>query len=358
MSTADSSWGWKPVAHDDLFARAYHTCTVVQGKLFVFGGVKTEGPKAVPLADVVVFDAAQQSVEQVAENSRHGRSHHDAAALGGRCLCIVGGWDGTKRVSSVFSFDTESKVWDTWSEGASNDPPVGLSSHTCTKVSDHELRVVGREGGLRTQRRYASVYTLRVNAKTKTYWYKEEPSRTASRSGHCAMLLHSKGRDGKDAGYNLLVFGGRDSSDVEMAGHWGKDKMHVDTIHAPKLTEQLSYLVASNGTSREAPKGLRHHSCTMVGPFAVVFGGETLSKGRDAICNDLYIYDTRSSPPTWFHFPSTDRRQKRIGHRTCLLNDTLYLVGGFGADGKTPCPEICTLDITQRTEKEEKESTT
>lgn len=66
-------------------------------------------------------------------------------------------------------------------------------------------------------------------------------------------------------------------------------------MHAPKLTAQLSRLVGSGRGSPQAPKGLRHQSCSVVGPFAVVFGGETLAKGRDAVCNDLYIYDTSTS---------------------------------------------------------------
>ncbi|CAM5175207.1 unnamed protein product, partial [Eretmochelys imbricata] len=55
----------------------------------------------------------------------------------------------------------------------------------------------------------------------------------------------------------------------------------------------------------------------------------------------------RCSPPSWSRFPCSDRGQKRVGHRTCLWNDKLYLVGGFGPDGKTPCPEICVLEIPQ-----------
>uniref|UniRef100_A0A670ZHB6 Kelch domain containing 9 n=1 Tax=Pseudonaja textilis TaxID=8673 RepID=A0A670ZHB6_PSETE len=108
---------------------------------------------------------------------------------------------------------------------------------------------------------------------------------------------------------------------------------------------QLSRLVGTEKGSQQGPKGLRHHSCTVVAPFAVIFGGETLARGRDAICNDLYIYDARASPASWFRFPSSSHAQKRCGHRTCLWNDKLYLVGGFGADGKTPCPEICSLRI-------------
>lgn len=64
---------------------------------------------------------------------------------------------------------------------------------------------------------------------------------------------------------------------------------------APLLTEQLSKLVSSGQGSRHGPRGLRHHSCSVVGPFAVLFGGETLTRARDTICNDLYIYDARES---------------------------------------------------------------
>lgn len=64
------------------------------------------------------------------------------------------------------------------------------------------------------------------------------------------------------------------------------------SAHAPGLTEQLSRLVSSEKGSWKAPKGLRHQSCTVVGPFAVIFGGETLAHSRDSVCNDLYIYDT------------------------------------------------------------------
>ncbi|KAM4690910.1 kelch domain-containing protein 9 [Rhinophrynus dorsalis] len=347
MASACSVWTWTPVAQDEMFARAYHTCAAIKDKLYIVGGVTSAEPKDVPLGDVVTFDPEQKTTERTKDDSSFRRSHHDAVVLGERWLCVAGGWDGSRRVSTVFSYDTRKGEWALWSEGPTNNPPVGLSSHTCTKISDHELRVIGREGGLRTQRRYASVYTLRVNALTKTYWYKEEESRTTSRSGHSAVLLPSDTRHGKKAGYLLHVFGGRDSSTVDIAGEWNKDKIQLSTIHCPKLTEQLSRLVAMEGIAQTAPKGLRHQSCSVVGPFVVVYGGETLTKCRDAICNDLYVYDTRCSPPCWFHFPGSDRRQKRVGHRTCLLNDRLYLVGGFGPDGKTPCPEICILDIPQ-----------
>lgn len=54
---------------------------------------------------------------------------------------------------------------------------------------------------------------------------------------------------------------------------------------------------------------------------------------------------TGTSPALWFRFPCADRALKRVGHRTCLWNDQLYLVGGFGEDGTTASPQVCTLDL-------------
>ena len=64
---------------------------------------------------------------------------------------------------------------------------------------------------------------------------------------------------------------------------------------APRWMEQLARLVSSGQGVQQGPQSLRHHSCSVVGPFAVLFGGETLTRARDTICNDLYIYDTRES---------------------------------------------------------------
>uniref|UniRef100_A0A8C5W8N5 Kelch domain containing 9 n=1 Tax=Leptobrachium leishanense TaxID=445787 RepID=A0A8C5W8N5_9ANUR len=346
MASSQPLWTWKAVAQDELFACAYHTCTVIRDKMYIFGGVKTDNPKDSPLGHLVTFDPKHKVVWSSSHQDVFKRSHHDALELGDRWLCVVGGWDGSRRVSSVFTYDTEKEEWALWEEGPTNNPPVGLSSHTCTKISDYEVRVIGREGGLRMQRRYASVYTLRVNASTRKYCYKEEESRTASRSGHAAVLLTSNSTSPKKNDYSLYVFGGRESSSFDVAGHWSKDKIQVKAGTCPKLTEQLARLVNTAGISHAAPKSLKHHSNSIVGPFVVVFGGEILSKSRDAVSNDLYIFDTRCSPPSWSHFPSSHNRLKRVGHRTCLINDQLYLVGGFGADGKTPCSEICVLDFS------------
>ncbi|KAM8999904.1 kelch domain-containing protein 9 isoform X1 [Sarcophilus harrisii] len=335
-------WVWRPVAHDRLLARAFHSCTVLRGRLYVVGGLSFGGARE-PLGDAVMFDPAAGRTTRTGGPGGPRRSHHDAVSVGDRWLCVVGGWDGSRRVAAVAALDAERGAWEAWSAAPDSCAPAGLSSHTCTRLSDHELRVAGREGGTRTQRRYGSVYTLRVDPPARTYSYREEGCHTASRSGHSAALFRT---GGPRPGHQLLLFGGCNSPAPEVAGHWGPGHIQEEPVVASQLTEQLSRLVRRERGSAEGPRGLRHHSCSVVGPFAVLFGGETLTRARDTICNDLYIYDSRKSTRPWFHLPCEDRNMKRVGHRTCLWNNQLYLVGGFGEDDRTPCPNVYTLELS------------
>uniref|UniRef100_A0A8C6FSN7 Kelch domain-containing protein 9 n=1 Tax=Moschus moschiferus TaxID=68415 RepID=A0A8C6FSN7_MOSMO len=216
-----SGWTWRPVARDPLLARAFHSCTELRGRFYLVGGLLAGGARE-PSSETVVFDPAAGQAVRVAAPGGPRRSHHDAAPLGGRWLCVVGGWDGSRRLATVTALDADRGEWEAWTAGSGSCPPAGLSSHTCTRISDRELRVAGREGGTRTQRRYGSIYTLRLDPGTRTYCYKEEGCHTVSRSGHCAALLQSPG---PHPGHQLLLFGGCNSAEPEVAGQWSHGKI-------------------------------------------------------------------------------------------------------------------------------------
>ncbi|XP_045154432.1 kelch domain-containing protein 9 isoform X2 [Echinops telfairi] len=290
-----SGWAWRPVARDALLARAFCSCSELRGRFYLVGGLLDGGAKE-PSSDTVAFDPARGQAVRVEAQGGLRRSHHDAAPVGGRWLCVVGGWDGSRRLAAVVALDTERGMWEAWTAAPGNCPPAGLSSHTCTRLSDRELRVAGREGGTRTQRRYGSIFTLKLDLGARTYCYKEEGCHTTSRSGHCAALLPTAGAH---PGHQLLLFGGCNSADAEVAGQWSYGKITEDPPVAPHLMEQLARLVSTGQGSWQGPRGLRHHSCSVVGPFAVLFGGETLTRARDTICNDLYIYDAREPAFSW-----------------------------------------------------------
>ena len=80
---------------------------------------------------------------------------------------------------------------------------MGLSSHTATAVNDETVIVVGREGGVREQRRFGDVFLLRVDFERKSYFYEEAPFKIDSRSGHTAAVLSSS-----VTGEALMIFGG------------------------------------------------------------------------------------------------------------------------------------------------------
>ncbi|KAM6219350.1 kelch domain-containing protein 9 isoform 2-T2 [Rhynchocyon petersi] len=216
-----SGWTWRPVARDALLARAFHSCTELRGRFYLVGGLLAGGARE-PSSDAVAFDPAGGQAVRVDARGGPRRSHHDAAPVGGRWLCVVGGWDGSRRVATVAALDAELGEWEAWTAAPGNCPPAGLSSHTCTRLSDRELRVAGREGGARTQRRYGSIYTLKLDSRAHTYCYKEEGCHTASRSGHCAALLPTPG---PHPGHQLLLFGGCNSAEPEVAGQWSYGKI-------------------------------------------------------------------------------------------------------------------------------------
>lgn len=162
------SWTWRPVARDALLARGFHSLTELRGRFYLVGGLLA-GESLEPSGDTVVFDPALGQATRLGSPGSPARSHHDAAAVEGRWLCVVGGWDGARRLATVAALDLESERWETWTPAPASQSPAGLSSHTCTRVSEREVRVTGREGGTRTQRRYGSVFTLRLDPVARTY---------------------------------------------------------------------------------------------------------------------------------------------------------------------------------------------
>ncbi|XP_048381382.2 kelch domain-containing protein 9-like [Stegostoma tigrinum] len=340
-SDAEDGWAWKRVGSSELLARAFHSANLVGGKLLVFGGTRSADPRDPPLGDLLVLEPLGLAVERVVSGGP-ARSHHAAVTLHDRWLVVVGGWDGKRRLADVHSFDlAPGGGWRELSQAVGNQAPVGLSGHTCTKLSDHEVLVLGREGGVHTQRRFASIFSLHINTYSHTYWYKECESRTASRSGHTAILTQAHGH--RATQYQLLVFGGRNSAEMEPVEIWTEGGVRPEHVHAPGLVEHLRSLISSGTATSRRPGALRHHSMTLVGPFAVLYGGECFSKTTDAVCNDLFIYDTRSPGATWYHISNRDPQMKRFGHRVVLTANRLCLIGGRGQDGRSCSSHIYTL---------------
>ncbi|XP_069797261.1 kelch domain-containing protein 9-like isoform X2 [Narcine bancroftii] len=285
----EARWSWRRVGSSALLARAFHSADLVGDKLVVYGGRGSADPQERPLSNAVVLGAGLLEVEGVVPDGPP-RSHHGTAVMQGRWLLAVGGWDGRRRLAGLQALDlggSSPPSWRLLEPEVGSQQPAGLSGHSVTKLSEQRLWVVGREGGVRTQRRFSSIFQLHVNIQRGSYRYKEQASHSDSRSGHTAILCQN-GRN-----FQLLLLGGRNTPFFQLAGQWGEGEIKDRPPSAPRLVERLSSLIADRLVTPSIPRARRHHCMVQVGPFVVLHGGECFNKTFDTVCSDLYIYDTR-----------------------------------------------------------------
>lgn len=78
------------------------------------------------------------------------------------------------------------------------------------------------------KRQYSTYILKKTQLRPDFHSYKEEGYHTVSRSGHCAALLRSPG---PHPGHQLLLFGGCNSAEAEVAGRWSHGKIKVLSAH-------------------------------------------------------------------------------------------------------------------------------
>lgn len=325
--------------------RAYHSCSVVGNCLFVFGGI---GDDKTVLNTMDRYDAESGSwsrvesvtasvsstVPKVSRTFPKGTlcdapslSHHTATVIKNRYIVIIGGWNGKKRVAEVYCFDTSNTTWRHIPE--SGEVPVGLSSHTATLVSPKDILIVGREGGVRTQRRFAGAFNLDI----ETGRYTEAPFHTASRSGHTSNLMHIK----SSKELYLFIFGGRKSGGYELLGRWTHKESDNTALTVSKVEKLLSHC-----SKCDEPEGRQHCRCVEIGlRYLMFYGGEKWSGVRENVTNEAYLLDTQTM--TWYGVPVNDDIPKLVGHTVCVLNDKLMVFGGNFQN--KPCNILFSVDF-------------
>jgi len=114
--------------------RAYHTTTRVGTSLYVFGGqAEKRGGTSGILGDMPVFDLVRMTWEACDARGKQPRPRywHTATLLDAK-LFIFGGYSGTKSLSDVHILDTEAMLWS--QPAIFGDIPPALSNHSCTLV--------------------------------------------------------------------------------------------------------------------------------------------------------------------------------------------------------------------------------
>lgn len=309
--------------------RAYHSCSVVGNILFVFGGAGEDKTvlnsmdrcdiESDSWSKVETVPGSSSTVPKASRSFPKGTlcdapslSHHTATVVKDRYIITIGGWNGKKRVSDVHCFDTSNSTWRRIN--VSGDVPVGLSSHTATLVSPKDILIVGREGGVRTQRRFSGAFNLDV----ETGRYTEAPFHTASRSGHTSNLIHV--RTSKE--FHLLIFGGRKSGGYELLGGWTHKETQSQGMTTLEVKKLLSHCVAC-----QEPDGRQHCQCIEIGNrYLMFYGGEKWSGVRENVTNEAYLLDTQNM--IWYNIPVNENIPKLVGHTMCVVMDKVMVFGG------------------------------
>jgi len=313
MATAEDQAAQLDVLSPAGPSLAYHVGWIADGALYVHGGIDKVGSKS-PSCRLHRFDFDEGTWSEVRVAGAPTLSHHACVVVSGRFVVIVGGWTGHERTADVHVFDMVSSRWSTprtmgFPTGA------GLSSHATALLASGNILVVGREGSLRMQRKFGSVFLLRGDpalGSSGVFAYSEFPLTTASRSGHSVHV----------AGSTLIMVGGRDDQITEThAVEKGCDEAKCQTML------QLSQRIAR--TSSKPLNGRKQHASTY--SFGVIFvhGGWTFDgKTRDPV-GQMYALLVKSN--RWVSLGESGVR--RAGHICCCDGRRVVLHGGEGARG-------------------------
>jgi len=308
-----------------------HICVISGRRLFIHGGKSSADPSAKDVKnDFWIFHLDENRWEDLTDGHSPYLSQHCGVASednssGQPRLFLIGGWDGRRRTSDLYSFRTDTLTWEKWSTSGF---PVGAglssfavvpivsagtkktstmvsnsmsSKFTSSQQTQHPMSeevffVCGREGGLRTQRKSGNTYLLRCDTQKQQSAYVPNPRGTASRSGHSATgLSHSS---------QIVLIGGRDDALTEIVvglkprpcrGGGGRGG-GGDVCGASDFLQRIK----SRTSMSKAPPPRHRHVAVPIGNDAIlIHGGETFDGKSKTAVADLFL--------VWFEVSSKDK---------------------------------------------------
>ena len=238
-------------------------------------------------------------------------SHHCAVSLHERYIMLIGGWNGRVRLSDVFVYDTAEEKWIQVRTQGFN-AGAGLSSHAAVVLSNNDILVIGREGGLRMQRRSGNAFLLRGDMKSRSFTYTEQAMGVSSRSGHTAHILLSR----------LVIYGGRGDKAIEI--HDGYRSSSSQHHRSASFVDKLVAKKEDLKTVTKPPCGRKHHIAVAGREALLIHGGETFDgKSREPV-GEVFLL-TFKPHMSWY---KVDVIAGRAGHVGIAYGDSLIIHGG------------------------------
>eukprot|EP00899_Mesostigma_viride_P021436 jgi/Mesvir1/29294/Mv01557-RA.2 len=287
LDTGKDTWTWEPLPAESGHhgappeGRAWHTATLVNDLLLVFGGEKNAAPPAqggadddddgtarVFLNDIAVYDTIGRVWLPMDRSSTSGvppcpRSGHSVTSLPKGGLLVFGGVvQSGKWHNDVYVFDTHLYNW--YKPMVRGTAPQARAYHSATLVRNM-IVVFGGNGGKKC---FKEVHVL----DTDTYTWFEPPTLTsaqaspAARTGHSAVLAPD--------GRHVIIYGGWDYSNAYDRAKVFNDVWALDT------ESWQWHEVKMEGTAPEARCG---HGISLVKTSegkhaAVIMGGQLLGE--------------------------------------------------------------------------------
>lgn len=290
---------------------AYHTGCLLQGSLYIHGGITSKSSNT-PSDKLYVMSMSDKIWQEIYASGSPTLSHHTCVPLQNKYILFIGGWDGRKRTSNVHIFDTEKKIWmlpktSGFPEGG------GLSSHTATLLGSGEILILGREGSLRIQKRYGNAYILSGSVEKGVFNYTEYSRSVTSRSGHTTNIIGNK----------MYVIGGRSDNLLEFQAGFSSGLPPECRPHLTKFSE----IVAKLKPMLKIPCGRKNHVSVSGVDTIFIHGGETFDGRSRVPVGEMYIITTK---PTIQFYKVGASSFGRAGHVCCVDNNRILIHGGIG----------------------------
>ena len=326
--------------------RSFHASAVVGDGIYIHGGLDSESKV---LSSLYRFDTKLKSWRAIEANPSLPRrksaelpaletcdapslSHHCAVAYKHRHIILIGGWSGRKRTSDVFLFDTDEAVWNRVT--VFGETPVGLSSHTATFVTDREILIIGREGGIHTHRRSGDAFTLNIF----TGEYKQAMYGVDSRSGHTSSLVRSS----CSKGYSIFVYSGRKTGrQCNCIGSWKTKHEEANAVSA-EFAAGINDLMCRSAEI-DIPNGRQHCKALCIADEIVLIYGGQLWQARDFVSSEIFVYNHRNN--SWHKLPQSSTLPKLMGFSLDIGSDGCCYVFG-GSDSKNNYDQLWNLSIS------------
>lgn len=321
--------------------------------LLVHGGIENPDCRT-PQNTLALLPLKNFNELQVLDKNGPTLSHHSSCIVtmdSQDILVLIGGWTGHSRTSQVYAFDLKTK---SWIKGLTEnpkghhrvDPPVGLSGHTATKINSKLICVIGREGGIKTQRKFGQMFLLHLDLKNKFYWYSESPIMPESRSGHTALLSPPVQNMS-----SLLIFGGRDIDHIFICGQWKTDLVENPPESKAEAKSKLKKITFKRMTKM---MGLRYHAMlALTSDCILIHGGRHFKAISSKNINDGFFLCSlgKNGEESWVQLdiqPSIPR----FAHTMCLVNDDIFIIGGFSSEDNKEAAKTEKLSLSNFTKND------